>query len=161
MATLVYPLFRWGVALTLSLGLSACTLLQPQDPLTIDVIGIDPLPGQDLELRMAVKLRVQNPNDQSLKFKGVALKLRINDQPFASGVSNQHGQIDGYSEEVMTVPMTVTAFAFLRQVYGMAQLTSLQALPYVLSGKLATGAVGAVRFEDQGQLDLPRALGLP
>ncbi len=161
MAKLLHPLIRCALALALAVGLSACSLIQPQDPLTINVIGIDPLPGQDLELRMAVKLRVQNPNDQNLEFKGVALKLQINDQPFATGVSDQHGHIGSYSEHVITVPMTVTAFAFLRQAYGMTQLTSLQGLPYVISGKLATGTIGAVRFEYKGRLDLPRTFGQP
>ena len=57
----------------LMLALSACTLLPNRDPLTISVVGIDPLPGQGLELRMAVKLRLQNPNETAIDYSGVAL----------------------------------------------------------------------------------------
>ncbi len=31
------------------------------DPLNINVVGIEPLPSQELEVRFAVKLRVQKP----------------------------------------------------------------------------------------------------
>lgn len=57
---------RLCLALLLIGGLNACALFQPRDPVNISVIGIDPLPGQDLELRMAVKIRVQNPDRKSV-----------------------------------------------------------------------------------------------
>ena len=47
----------------LAFGLGACATLGNSDPLVIDVAGIEPLPGEGLELRLAVTLRVQNPND--------------------------------------------------------------------------------------------------
>lgn len=81
----------------LILALSACTLLPNRDPLTISVAGIDPLPGQGLELRMAVKLRVQNPNETAIDYSGVALDLDVNGRLLASGVSNQHGSIGSFS----------------------------------------------------------------
>ncbi|MNC78748.1 hypothetical protein D3C75_1310420 [compost metagenome] len=57
------------------------------------------------------------------------------------------------------VPVSVTAFSFLRQAYGLGQRNSLQGLPYVLRGKLAGGLLGTVRFTDEGTLDLPKAAG--
>lgn len=143
--------------LLLVFGLNACALFQARDPLNISVIGIEPLPGQELELRMAVKIRVQNPNEAPVDFNGIALNLAVNDQPLASGVSDQHGHIGRYGETVITVPVTITAFAFLRQAYGLSRLESLQGLPYVVRGKLADGLLGTVRFTDKGTLDLPQA----
>ncbi|MFB4394961.1 MULTISPECIES: LEA type 2 family protein [unclassified Pseudomonas] len=143
--------------LLLATGLNACALLQPRDPLNISVIGIEPLPGQELELRMAVKIRVQNPNESAVDFNGIALNLEVNDQPLAAGVSDQRGHIGRYDEEVIVVPVSITAFAFLRQAYGLSRLESLQGLPYVLRGKLAGGPLGTVRFTDKGTLDLPQA----
>ncbi|MDF0733688.1 LEA type 2 family protein [Pseudomonas entomophila] len=148
---------RLCLSLLLACALSACALLQPRDPLNISVIGIEPLPGQDLELRMAVKIRVQNPNDTAVDFNGIALNLEVNDQPLAAGVSDQRGHIGRYDEEVIMVPVSITAFAFLRQAYGLSRLESLQGLPYVLRGKLAGGPLGTVRFTDKGKLDLPQA----
>lgn len=146
---------RCCLTLMLALGLNACALFQQRDPLNINVIGIDPLPGQDLELRMAVKIRVQNPNETPVDFNGIALELEVNDQPLAAGVSNQRGHIGRYDETVIVVPVSITAFAFLRQAYGLSRVESLQGLPYVLRGKLAGGPLGTVRFSDKGKLDLP------
>ncbi|QXI36814.1 LEA type 2 family protein [Pseudomonas xantholysinigenes] len=148
-------LVRCCLILLLCLGLNACALFQNRDPLNISVIGIEPLPGQDLELRMAVKIRVQNPNETSVDFNGIALNLEVNDQPLAAGVSDQRGHIGRYDEAVIVVPVSITAFAFLRQAYGLGRVESLQGLPYVLRGKLAGGPLGTVRFSDKGKLDLP------
>ncbi|MFV3402328.1 MULTISPECIES: LEA/WHy family protein [Pseudomonas] len=150
-------LTRCCLILLLTLGLNACALWPNRDPLNISVIGIEPLPGQELELRMAVKLRVQNPNETPVDFNGVALNLEVNDQPLAAGVSNQRGQIGRYDEAVLVVPVSITAFAFLRQAYGMSRVESLQGLPYVLRGKLAGGPLGTVRFIDEGRIDLTDA----
>ncbi|MNF04542.1 hypothetical protein D3C80_2040840 [compost metagenome] len=57
---------------------------------------------------------------------------------------------------MVVVPVSVTAFAFLRQAYGLSKLDSLQGMPYVLRGKLAGGPLGTVRFTDEGKLDLPK-----
>lgn len=145
---------RYCLMLLMSLVLSGCALLQGRDPLNISVIGIEPLPGQDLELRMAVKIRVQNPNESTVEYNGIALNLEVNDQPLAAGVSDAHGRIERYAEQVITVPVSISAFAFLRQAYGLSQLQPLQGMPYVLRGKLAGGLLGTVRFKDRGRLDL-------
>ena len=137
-------------------GLNACALFQARDPLAISVIGIEPLPGQELEMRMAVKMRVQNPNESPIDYNGVALNLEVNGQPLASGVSDQQGRIGRYDEAVIVVPVSITAFAFLRQAYGLGKLDTLQGMPYKLRGKLASGPFGTVRFTDEGKLDLPK-----
>lgn len=147
---------RVGLGLLLALSLSACALLQGRDPLTISVIGIEPLPGQELELRMAVKMRVQNPNESPIDYNGIALNLEVNGQPLAAGVSDQQGHIGRYDEAVIVVPVSITAFSFLRQAYGLGTVDSLKGLPYKLRGKLAGGLLGTVRFTDEGKLDLPK-----
>lgn len=147
---------RLSLVLLLAGVLNACALLQVRDPLNISVIGIEPLAGQELEMRMAVKMRVQNPNEAPVDYNGIALNLEVNGQALASGVSDQQGHIGRYSEAVVVVPVSVTAFAFLRQAYGLSRLDSLQGMPYVLRGKLAGGPLGTVRFTDEGKLDLPK-----
>lgn len=148
---------RFWLLLVLTCSVNACALFQARDPLNISVIGIEPLPGQELELRMAVKLRVQNPNESAVDFNGIALNLEVNGQPLAAGVSDEKGHIGRYDEAVIVVPVSITAFAFLRQAYGLSRLESLQGMPYVLRGKLAGGLLGTVRFSDQGKLDLPQS----
>lgn len=139
----------------LLLSLSACALLPDRDPLNINVVGFDPLPSQDMEVRFAVKIRVQNPNDTAIDYNGVALDLSVNGQPLASGVSDQSGSIARFSEKVLSVPVSVSAFSVLRQTLGLSQTQTLNNLPYVLRGKLAGGLFGTKRFTDSGKLSLP------
>ncbi|MGN7738366.1 LEA type 2 family protein [Pseudomonas sp. 22526] len=140
----------------LLLSLNACALFPQRDQLHINVVGIEPLPSQDLEVRFAIKLRLQNPNETAINYNGVALDLEVNGQPLATGVSNQTGSIGRFSEGVLVVPVSVSAFAVLRQTLGLSQTQSLDDLPYVLRGKLAGGPFGTMRFVEKGQLSLPK-----
>ncbi|TVT83094.1 LEA type 2 family protein [Pseudomonas sp. H3(2019)] len=149
---------RRFLALSLSLlllSLSACALFPSRDPLNINVVGIEPLQNQDLEVRFAVKLRLQNPNETPINYNGVALSLEVNGQPLATGVSDQTGSIPRYSEAIISVPVSISAFSVLRQTLGLSQTQSLNNLPYVLRGKLSGGVSGTIRFVDKGTLNLP------
>lgn len=137
------------------LSLSACALFPHRDPLNINVVGIEPLPSQELELRFAVKLRVQNPNESAIDYNGVALDLEVNGRTLASGVSDQAGSIPRFAETVLSVPVSISAFSVLRQTLGLSQTQTLDNLPYVLKGKLAGGPFGTMRFVERGTLDLP------
>ena len=140
---------------TLLLALSACAVYPNNDPLNINVVGIQPLQSQDMEVRFAVKIRVQNPNGTNINYNGVALDLDINGQPFASGVSDASGSVARYSETVLSVPVSVSAFSVLRQTWGLSQMQTLNNMPYVLRGKLAGGLFGTRRFVDSGKLSFP------
>ncbi|WP_236236969.1 LEA type 2 family protein [Pseudomonas faucium] len=160
MALRLHRYTRLLLVLLMAGGLNACALFQARDPINITVIGFQPLAGQELEMRMAVKMRVQNPNEQAIDYNGIALNLEVNGQPLAAGVSDQQGHIGRYGEQVVVVPISITAFSFLRQAYGLGQLDTLQGMPYVLRGKLAGGLFGTVRFTEQGKLDLPKGASL-
>ena len=141
----------------LLLSLSACALFPNRDPVNINVVGLEPLPSQDLEVRFAIKLRVQNPNETAIDYNGIALDLEVNGRPLASGVSDQVGSIPRFSETVVSVPVSVSAFSVLRQTLGLSQTQTLDNLPYVLRGKLAGGVFGTMRFVDSGKLCWPKA----
>jgi LEA14-like dessication related protein len=148
-----------------TLTLNGCAGLFGGDPLRVSVAGIEPVDGQGLELRFNVKLRVQNPNESAVNFDGVSLALELNGKPFASGVSDQSGTVPRFGETVVNVPLTVPAFAAIRQAFafaGAVQAGAVRAdseqsgqIPYILRGKLAGGLTGTTRFVDQGTLSLP------
>ena len=140
----------------LLLSLSACALFPNRDPVNINVVGLEPLPSQDLEVRFAIKLRVQNPNETAIDYNGIALDLEVNGHSLASGVSDQSGSIPRFSETIVTVPVSISAFSVLRQTLGLSQTQTLDNLPYVLRGKLAGGLFGTMRFVDSGKLSLPK-----
>ncbi|UTW09329.1 LEA type 2 family protein [Pseudomonas benzenivorans] len=148
------PLLRALLLSLLACSLSACANLM-LDPLRIDLVGLEPLPGQELEMRFSLKLRVQNPNDGAVDYDGVALELEVNGQPLASGVSDQQGQVPRFGEALISVPVSISAFAAIRQAWGAAGYQPGQGLPYALSGKLAGGLFRTMRFEDQGVLNWP------
>ena len=103
---------RQLIALSLALllvTLSGCALFPNRDPLNINVVGIEPLPSQGLEVRFAVKIRLQNPNETTLTYTGVALNLEVNGRPLAAGVSDQSGSIGRFSETIISVPVSISA----------------------------------------------------
>jgi len=147
--------------LMLVLSLTGCAALSPRDPLNVQVAGIQPLPGEGLELRMEVKLRIQNPNDMALDYNGVALDLDVNGRRLASGVSDASGSVPRFGETVLSVPVTVSAFSAARQALGLAENIGINEVPYVLRGKLAGGLFGTQRFVEKGTLDLSPAVTSP
>jgi LEA14-like dessication related protein len=147
------------LALFLSLALTACAGLTQREPVRVAVAGIEPLPGEGLELRFLVKLRVQNPNDTALSFDGAFIELDVRGQPFASGVSSSPGSVPRYGEAVLAVPVTVSALQAVRQAIGVIGRGDTGRLDYLLTGKLAGPGFADMRFETRGELDWSEALG--
>jgi len=137
-------------------GLGACASLQRTDPLQVSVAGIEPLEGQGLELRLLVRLRIQNPNDAAVEYNGVYLRLDVRGRTLASGVSDTVGSVPRFSERVIAVPVTASAFNIVRQVVGLAESDNNGKIDYVLKGKLNGALFRSVRFESRGELQLPK-----
>ncbi|SAK54038.1 late embryogenesis abundant protein [Caballeronia pedi] len=137
------------------LALDGCAGFFNRDAMRVSVAGIEPLEGQGLEMRFAVKLRVQNPNDAPIDFDGVALDLDLNGRAFASGVSDQRGTVPRFGETIVSVPVTVSAFSVARQAFGFANGDTVSKVSYAVRGRLAGGAFGGARFSDTGYVDLP------
>ncbi len=141
-----------------ALALAACAGLPRTDPPRVLVAGVEPLPGEGLELRFLVKLRLQNPNEAPIEFRGAFVELDVLGQPFASGVSDAAGSVPRFGEALLAVPVTVSALTALRQALHLATQESRGKLDYRLRGKLAGPLFAAERFESQGALDIA-ALG--
>ncbi|HSV69891.1 MAG TPA: LEA type 2 family protein [Methylibium sp.] len=143
-----------------ALALGACASFPTTDPPRVLVAGVEPLPGEGLELRFLVKLRIQNPNEAAIDFRGAFVELDLLGQPFASGVSDASGTVPRFGEAVLGVPVTVSALTALRQALRIASQESRSKLDYQLRGKLAGSLFAAARFESRGELDVA-ALGRP
>jgi LEA14-like dessication related protein len=144
-------------AMVAVLFIGGCTGLKVHDPIQVAVAGIEPLQGEGLELRMLVKLRVQNPNDEPLVYNGAYLKLEVLDKTFATGVSDEAGSVPRFGEAVIAVPVTVSAFRMVRYAMGMLDGKPIEKVGYQLSGKLNQSAFSAVRFKSTGEIDLRAA----
>jgi LEA14-like dessication related protein len=161
MSISVSNLIRTLLYSLLAFNLAACSSLGLRDPVRIDLVGLEPLAGEGLEVRFAVKLRILNPNDAAIDYNGVALDLAVNGQPLASGVSDQRGQVPRFGEALISVPVSISAFSAMRQAWGAAGYQPGQGLPYELHGKLAGGLFGTARFTDSGTLDWPEPASAP
>ena len=138
-----------------ALALGACAGLPEKDPLQVTVAGIEPMQGEGLELRMLVKLRVQNPNDAPVEYTGAYLQLDVQGRRFATGVSDAGGTVPRFGEAVVAVPVTVSAARMVRQVMGVLDGTPVDTIRYELSGKLSGAMFQSERFRTQGEFQLP------
>jgi LEA14-like dessication related protein len=118
-AILVTRLIAIVIMAAVPLALLGCAIFQGRDPLQVTVLGVEPLESQGLELRMLVKLRVQNPNDAPIDYNGVALEMNVQGKTFATGVSDASGTVPRFGEAVITVPVTVSAFHMLGEAFAM------------------------------------------
>jgi LEA14-like dessication related protein len=149
-----------AVLLLATLMLAACASMPSRDPLQISVAGVESLPGEGMELRLLIKLRVQNPNDAPIEFNGVSLNLDVMGRKFASGVSDQAGTVPRFGETVIAVPVTVSVLRMARQVLGMLDGEPVDKVTYSLSGKLNGAALfGTQRFSSKGEFELPKGSG--
>ena len=144
-----------------SLMLAGCASLAYREPVRINVVGLEPIPGEGMEMRFKVKLRVQNPNETAIDFDGLALDLDLNGRPFASGVSDRTGSVARFGETLIEIPVSVSAIAVVRQALGVIEGDGKAEVPYALRGRLAGGLLGGMRFSDSGTLKLPEPLKTP
>lgn len=137
-----------------ALWLPACTMLR--EPLQVTLSGLEPRPAEGLELRMLLRLRLQNPNDQAIDYTGTAVTLEVAGKTFATGVSDAGGTVPRFGEALIAVPVTVSALSMARQVLGALDGQPIDSIRYVLRGRLARSGAPDVRFGSEGELDLPQ-----
>ncbi|ATE62114.1 LEA/WHy family protein [Thauera sinica] len=142
-------------AVLIALAFAGCAGLPGRDPVRMNVVGLEPMPGEGMEMRFRVKLRVQNPNDTAIEFDGIALELEINDRSFATGVSDQKGSVPRFGETVVGVPVSVSALAAVRQALGLMDGRAAADVPYVLHARLGGPLFAGMRFTERGTLELP------
>ena len=143
--------------------LAGCTSLPGMEPPRVHVVGVERLRGEALELRLALRLRVQNMASMPLTFDGLSVELDVNGRRLASGVLAEGGTVPRYGELVVTVPVTVSATAAVRQMLGLMNGPTPAELPYVLRGRISGGPVAGLSvvgaglsFTSEGSLKLPR-----
>jgi LEA14-like dessication related protein len=141
-------------------ALAGCAGLGVREPVNVSVVGMEPLPGQGMEGRFLVKLRVQNPNDQPIDYDGVSLELDLRGTRLATGVSDERGTVPRFGESIVQVPVSVPVTALVRQALGFAAGDRTRT-DYRVRGRLASPGFGGVSFSASGELTLPPGLAGP
>jgi len=149
---------RRALLVLFSLGtllLGGCAGLQRAESVNVIIAGVEPLEGEGLEVRMLVKLRIQNASDAALAFNGVAVQMDVQGKRFATGVSNAGGSIPRFGEAVVAVPVSISVLGIVRQAVGVFTGDAGGKLAYEMTGQLAGPALTGVQFRTAGELTLP------
>ncbi len=132
-----------------------CASIVPElDPPKVTFESFDSLPSEGGVPRFEIKLRVSNPNKQTLDIAGISYSVEILDRELISGVTNDVPVIEGYTEEVVTLEAGIQLFQLLRLLAELGQ-TATDSLPYRFSAKIDfNGFVPTQRIEESGEITL-------
>ncbi len=135
--------------------LSGCaSLMTEMDPPRVTLENFRSLPSDGGGPRFEIKLRVQNPNEQSLDIAGISYTIELLGKEVMSGVSNDVPVIDGYSEEIVTLEAGLQLFQILRLLASLGQ-SQTDALEYRFVAKIDfKGLVPTQRVEQSGEVTL-------
>lgn len=140
-----------AIALIVSLAACAGTLTQPPE-VRLSNIGVREL-GL-FEQRLALSLRVHNPNDARLAIRGLHYALELNGRPFATGSSEQSVDVPGFGEALIEVPAVVDTGGLLGQLDHWRGDSHRESLQYRLRGTLYTAYGAGIPFQYSGELPL-------
>lgn len=147
---------RVGALVLLSGLLGACAAMPGYEPVQVSVVDVESLPGEDLEMRMMVTLRVQNPNNAPIEYDGVYLQMDVLDKTIATGVSPQRGTVAPFGEALIEVPVSASALRMAFSALGvLGSGKPVEKVNYRMHGKLSGPMFGSTTFESQGEFALP------
>lgn len=146
---------REALTLCASVLLAGCAALPRMEPVRVQLVGLEPLPGEGLELRFACRLRVQNPNDRSFDYRGVSVELTLQGKAVATGVTDVPGTLPAFGEATVLLPVTLSAVNVARTILDLMMSDGSPRIAYALRGKLGT-TFGSIPFESHGVVDMGR-----
>ena len=76
---------------------------------TVYLVSVERLPGEPLERRFELQVRIQNPNPKPIDFKGLALTLDLNNRTVGTGVADVSGLVPAHGDTLLKVPVSVSA----------------------------------------------------
>ncbi|OAN50863.1 hypothetical protein A6A04_17185 [Paramagnetospirillum marisnigri] len=137
----------------LILLLAACTPSEFSEPPEVSLVDLRPLDVTLFEQRLAVGLRIRNPNDAAMSIDGMRFALEVNGRPFAKGMGDQTITVPRLSEAVTEGVAVVGTADLLRQLMGAPEAKGLD---YHISGTLFLSGASrrSLPFDSQGSFDL-------
>ncbi|MBI5014494.1 MAG: LEA type 2 family protein [Deltaproteobacteria bacterium] len=141
-----------------------CAALLPRpEPPRLTVADVTLAQVNLFEQKYVVRLRVQNPNAFPLGLVGLDYVLRVNDQPFASGVSSHPVTVPAYGTEVIDVEAYSGLGEVLKQLFELGKGIP-ERLRYRLRGHVRLESPSLeVPFDESGEISLrpePPAKGI-
>jgi hypothetical protein len=142
--------------LLFSLALATgCASLTPQlDPPKISLQSFRTLPDDGNMPRFEIKLRVINPNKQTLDIAGISYSVELLKTELITGVANDVPPIEGYGEGVVTLDASLQLLDLLRLLTNLGASGS-EPLAYRFAAKIDfNGFVPTQRIEETGEIKL-------
>lgn len=135
--------------------LSGCANLAPDlDPPKVSVTSFHSLPSEGGVPRFEIKLRVINPNTQTLDIAGISYSVELLDKELITGVSNDITPIEGYGEGEVTLDAGLQLFEVVRLMASLGEAES-GPLTYRFKAKIDfNGLIPTQRIEDSGEIVL-------
>lgn len=148
-------LLRPSLLLALALVVAGCTGLRSElDPPKVSLESFRSLPAEGGVPRFEIKLRVVNPNKQSLDIAGISYGIELLGQEVITGVTNDIPLIEGYSEEVVTLQAGLQLFQVVRLFTSLGTHPTDE-LAYRFSAKIDfNGFLPTQRIEETGEIRL-------
>ncbi|MGE0372728.1 MAG: LEA type 2 family protein [Gammaproteobacteria bacterium] len=149
------PLSWLAVLAVAALVLGGCaSLSQRLEPPRVSLAGLELEEIGLFEQRYRLRLRIQNPNDVELPIAGMAFSLYLNEEEFASGLSDRQTTVPPFGEAVIEASVTSSLTGVIGQLRRLSR-TEAQTFSYRLSGhaRLLHRAV-KYPFEYRGEVDL-------
>ena len=106
-----------------------------------------------LEQQLGLVLRLRNPNDADLPLRGLKVKLNIDGEPFATGLSDERVTVPALGEKTVTVEAVSSTSELLNQLRGVSGLKDIR---YTIAGTafLRGESDRKLPFEQKGVLRL-------
>ncbi|WP_161949173.1 LEA type 2 family protein [Desulfomicrobium norvegicum] len=119
---------------------------------TVRLVNVVPASSTLFEQRVALTLRIVNPNPFALTWTGVRVNARFNDMNLLPAVSSENGRVEALSEAVFKVEASASTLDLLRQI--MTFQNGPGKLTYALDGVLYQGGLssGGIPFLAEGAL---------
>jgi len=135
--------------------LAGCASLAPElDPPKISVLSFKSLPSDGGAPQFEIKLRVLNPNKQTLDIAGISYSVAFIDKELITGVTNDVSPIAGYGEGVVTLNAELQLLELVRLVTSLGS-TGSKPLAYRFSAKIDfNGFIPTQRIEETGEIKL-------
>ncbi|MES9962632.1 MAG: LEA type 2 family protein [Candidatus Sedimenticola sp. 20ELBAFRAG] len=136
--------------------LSGCAgMAESRESPRVTLVGIKMVSVEIFEQRYGLMLRIQNPNPDALVITGMSFKVEINDQDFASGVSDNGVTVEGFGEATLDVEVVSSLFDVVEQLRALEKRQG-QPLVYRIHGKIRhAGSPFSIPFERKGRIGGP------
>jgi hypothetical protein len=138
--------------LWLALLVGCVSFKQEIDPPKISLLSLRSLTEEGGSPRFEIRLRVINPNKETLDIAGISYSIELLDRELIAGVANDIPPIAGYGEGIVTLDAGLQLLELLRLMASLGTDRS-EPLVYRFSAKIDfNGFIPTQRIEDSGEI---------